>query len=124
MAQNLQIDPKTKDYVMVNGSPVASDRVLEACYFALLIPQGKWLYGQVGQGSLLYTLQNQKKAASVEQTFAAFASDAIKRQVVDTGQATSVAVHNVQQTPTGTVNEIDVVPKSTQLSQQINFVSV
>lgn len=41
MAQNLQIDPVTKDYVIVNGSPVASDRVLEACYFALLIPQGK-----------------------------------------------------------------------------------
>lgn len=124
MAQNLQVNPVTRDYVTENGSPVPSDRVFEACYYALLIPQSKWLYGQVGQGSLLYTLQNVKRTSSIEQLFAAFASDAIRRQVVDNGQASSVSVKNLQQTPTGTVNEIDVVPKNTQLSQQFKFVSV
>lgn len=124
MAQNLQMNPTARDYIVVNGSPVPSDRVLEACYYALLIPRNKWLYGAPGQGSLLYTLEGVKRTASIEQEFAAFASDAIQTQVVDTGQATAQAVQNLAATPTGTVNQIGVVPSNTQLSNQLNFVPV
>ena len=58
MAQNIQIDPVKRDYVFSNGSPVPSDRVLEACFYAMLIPQNITMYPylQSGQGSLLYTL--------------------------------------------------------------------
>lgn len=124
MAQNLQLDPKKKDYVVVNGSPVPSDRVLEACYYALTIPQGQWLYGQVGQGSLLYTLENQKRLGTIEETFSAYVRDAINRQVIQNGQATAAQVKNVEATRTGTVNQINVVPSNTQLSDQLNFIPV
>ena len=124
MAQNLQIDPKKRDYVFVNGSPVASDRVLEACYYALLIPQDKWLYGQTGQGSLLYTLANRKRAAAVEQNFASYATDAINRQVVAAGKASAVQVQNLSTSRTGTSNQVEVIPSNVQLSSQLNFISV
>lgn len=124
MAQNLQIDPVKQDYVIENGSPVPSDRVEEAVYFALQIPQGKWLYGQPGQGSLLFTLANQRRNSGVELNFASYASDAIRRQVINTGQATDAQVKNIQATRTGTSNQIEVKPSNTQLSNQLNFVSV
>lgn len=124
MAQNLQIDPKTRDYVMVNGSPVPSDRIFEKAYIALMIPQNKWLYGQVGQGSFLYLLQNQKNSPSTAQSYAAWASDAINRQLIQTGDVSAVQVKNTQSTPSGTANEIDVVPSNTQLSQQFLFTPV
>lgn len=124
MAQNLQIDPTKRDYVVVNGSPVPSDRVLEACYYAMLIPRGKWLYGDTGQGSLLFQLQNVKRSASVEQQFAGFTLDAVQSQVIAVGKATQAAVRNLAASRTGSSNELDVVPSNTQLSQQLNFVSV
>jgi phage gp46-like protein len=124
MAQNLQIDPVTRDYVLQNGSPIPSDRVLEATYFALLIPQNNWLYGQTGQGSLIYTLEGQKRDASVEQSFAAYAKDAVQRQVIDTGKAQAVQVTNLSTSRSGSSNQVSVIPNQTQLSNQLNFVSV
>jgi phage gp46-like protein len=124
MAQNLQLDSVKRDYVVVNGSPIGSDRVEEAAYYALLIPQGKWLYGDVDQGSLLYTLDKQKRSSSIEQDFAGYAQDAIKRQVIDTGKATASAVKNFETTRFGTSNLINIVPAQTQLSDQLSFVSV
>jgi len=124
MAQNLKLNPMKRDYAVVNGSPVPSDRVEEATYYAVQIPQNKWLYGQAGQGSLVYTLQNRKRDASVEKDFAAFAKDAVTKQVVNTGKATAVAVRNLATSPTGTSNEIDVTPSQTPISNQLNFVSV
>ena len=124
MAQNLQIDPTIQDYVVVNGSPVPSDRVLESCYYALLIPEGKWLYGAVGQGSQINTLENQKRTGVIDQNFSAYATDAIQRQVINTGKATAVSVANVEATRTGSSNQIQVVPAAAQLSTQLNFVSV
>lgn len=124
MAQNLQLDPVKKDYIIVNGSPVPSDRVEEASYYALNIPENKWLYGVGGQGSLIYTLQNIKRTSSLEQTFAAYATDAINRQVIAAGKATNVKVVNTGISNTGSTNTIGVVPASIQLSDQLNFVSV
>lgn len=124
MAQNLQIDPVTRDYVLENGSPIPSDRVEEASYFALAIPQDKWVHGVPGQGSLLYTLQNAKRSGAIEQQFAAYAMDAINSQVVAVGKATAVKVQNIAASRTGTSNKIEVIPAATQLSEQLNFVSV
>lgn len=124
MAQNLQLDPTKRDYITVNGSPIPSDRMEEASYYALLIPQGGWLYGNPGQGSLIYTLEGQKHNSSTEQKFAAYANDAIQRQLISTGKATAVNTHNLQTTPTGTSNQVQVVPAATQLSDQLNFIPV
>lgn len=123
MAQNLKLDPKKRDYVVVNGSPIPSDRIEEAAYYALTIPQGAWLYGQPDQGSLLYTLTG-KRVGTIEQAFASFANDAIKRQLVDTGKATAVQTENLQATRTGTSNQVEIIPNTKQIATQFNFNSV
>lgn len=124
MAQNLQIDPVKRDYVFVNGSPVPSDRPLEACYIALTVQRNRWLYGAPGQGSLLWTLQNEKRSSHIEQQFSSLATQAIDANVIQEGKASAVQVKNIQTTRTGTLNEIDVIPSQQKISQQINFVSV
>lgn len=124
MSQNLQINPVTRDYITEGGSPIPSDRIEEACYIALTIPQGQWLYGSPGQGSLIYTLEGGKRTSSIEQKFAAFATDAIKSQVIASGKASAVAVRNLATSPTGTSNKIEVIPSQSQLSNQLNFVPV
>ena len=124
MSQNLQLDPEKKDYVVKNGSPIATDRVLEAAYYSILIPQNKWLYGQQGQGSLVYTLQNQKRVNAVEQQFASYVTDALNTQVVDIGKATQVQVDNISTSRTGSSNQISLVPSQVSLSDQLNFVPV
>ena len=125
MAQNLILDPVKKDYVVdASGSPIASDRVQEQVYFALAIPQDGWLYGDPNQGSKLSTLENVKRTASIEQQISSMAVDAIERQVISTGQATAAQVKNIQATRTGTLNKIEVIPSQTQISNQLDFVSV
>lgn len=124
MSQNLMLDPVKRDYVIVDGSPVPTDRVLEKCYFALRIPENAWLYGVAGQGSLLYTLQNAKRTSNVEQQFAEYSRDAIKRQVINTGDATDTQITNLSSSRTGTSNQIEVIPSQVQLSAQLDFVPV
>jgi len=124
MAQNLQLDPIKKDYVVVDGSPVPSDRVLEAGYYALQIPQGKRLYGETGQGSNLYTLEGIRRSASIEQRFATISNEAIDRQLIKTGKATAVQTVNLAVSRTGTSNQIQIIPNNVQLSDQLNFISV
>lgn len=123
MGQNLEFDPVKRDYVFQNGSPLTGS-ILEACYYALAIPENNWLYGIAGQGSLLYTLQNVKRTTSIEQTFASFTRDAITSQIINTNQATDVGIKNLQATRTGTSNQIEVIPESQPFSNQINFVPV
>lgn len=124
MAQNLIFDPIKKDYVFENGVPKPSDRVLEASYYALTIPQGKYIYGLPAQGSLLYTLAGIKRTSSVEQQFSSYAKDAVDRQVVQTGQATQVNISNLETSPTGTSNEVAVTPSTNLLTNESNFISV
>jgi phage gp46-like protein len=124
MAQNLQLDPTLQDYVLVNGSPVPSDRMEEATYFALTIPQGKGLYQTVNQGSQLYTLENIRRSSSVDQQFATLAQDAIKRNVIQPGKGTSSQVANIAFNSRATSNQIEVIPAQTELSSQLNFTPV
>jgi phage gp46-like protein len=124
MSQNIKFDPLLKDYVFENGSPLPTDNVLEATYYALAIPKNNHLYAEQNQGSLLYKMKNIKKTNSAEQTFAAYAKDAITEQVINTGQASEVSTQNLESTRNGTNNLIQVVPSATQLSEQYEFVSV
>jgi hypothetical protein len=119
--QNLQLDPVKKDYVVVNGSPVPSDRVEEAAYYALAIQQGRWLYATIDQGSQLYTLQNVKRNSHIDQQFATYSQDAIKRNVIAPGKGSASQVANIATSRTGTSNKIEVIPATSQLSTQFNF---
>lgn len=125
MAQNLKIDPAKRDYELTpTGASIPSDRAEEASYFALTIPQNRWLYGDPNQGSQLHTLNNVKRTASIEQQISGFATDALERQVIATGKVAAVQVTNVEATRTGTANKIEVIPQETQASNQFNFVTV
>ena len=121
MAQNLKMDPANKDYVILNGSPVASNTVHEDCYFALTVPAGKWLHGVPGQGSELYRLQGTKRTAQTDQLFAQYAHDAIQSQVIDPGKANSVSIRTTDSARPLTSNQIDVVSTVASLTSQLNF---
>lgn len=121
MGQNLKMNPIKRDYMVVNGSPVPSDDVLDQAYFALLIPSGKWQYGVAGQGSLLYTLENQLRTTTIEQQYQSMVQNAIDAQMIQTGRALSQTTVNTQATPTGTANTTTIVPAATQISSQLGF---
>lgn len=121
MAQNLIFDPVKKDYVVENGSPLPSDRVLEAAYYALLIPQGKWIYGEPSQGSLLYKMLNQKRKSSSEQQFSSIVKEALDRQLVKTGIASGTEFITTETTRTGTAAEIKVAKNEQLISDEFSF---
>lgn len=123
MAQNLLFDPVARDYVFQNGSPQAGG-LLETCYYPLAIPQNQWLYGVAGQGSQLYTLQNVKRTASIEQLFAGYVNTAITTQVIDNQLASAVQIINLATSSTATSNQIEVTPAATPVAAQLNFNSV
>lgn len=124
MAQNIAMIPQSKDYKVVNGSPVKSDSILDSAYFAITIPNGRWMYGQPGQGSLVYTLANKLRSSSIEQQYASMVDSAITTQLVNTGQATEVDTENTQATPTGTANTTNITQAATSTSGQLGFVGV
>lgn len=119
--QNLKLNPTKRDYVVLNGKPVGSDDVTDAAYYSLTIPKDRWIYGEPDQGSLLYTLQNVKHSSSVEQQFATYADDAVKRQLIDTGKAVAVQSGNIQTTKTGSSNQVQIVPSVQEISNQLKF---
>lgn len=124
MAQFLKLDPVLKDYVIEKGSPVPSDRVEEAAYYALKIPEGKYVYGTTGQGSYLHTLSGKKRDRAIDQEFSALARDALKRQLIDRGLAKSQEIYNLQTTRSGSANQINIEPAEINLSDELSFVSV
>lgn len=124
MAQFLQMDPITKDYVFQNGSPIASDAITNRAYFALLIPKNQWLYGTTDQGSLLYTLTNKKRSASIEQLASSYSQEAINNQVISTGYASKSGFNNITATSTGSSNQISIVPTAIPVQSNLNFVPV
>lgn len=124
MAQFLKFDPIAKDYVFVNGSPVETDDLDHRGYYALAVPKNNWLYGAVDQGSFLYTLINQKRSASIEQRFASFAGQALNDQLVVQGYASSSNITNLQATPNGTSNLIQIKSNTSATPPQFDFVPV
>lgn len=124
MAQFLQMDPVAKDYVFENGSPVETDDIAQRVYMDVSIPKNAWLYGQTDQGSLLYTLENTKRTALIEQQFASYVEDAVNQQSIANGYATKVGVDNIATSRTGTSNRVQVVPTTVPVSSTLNFVSV
>lgn len=124
MSQNLVIDPKKRDYVFVNGSPLSTDRIFEKAYYAIVIPRDQWLYGNPGQGSLVHTLQNVKRSASIEQQLASYIDTALQDQLINTGEAQAQQVTSKSQTTTTSENNIQIVPAQNNITDQFNFTGV
>lgn len=124
MSQNLRLDPLKKDYVLQNGSPVPTDEVQEAAYYALMIPRDHWMYGESGQGSELYKFKNAKRISSTEKLFADRVIDALYTQLVSPGIASFVDVKNLDSNRNGTSNEIDIVPNEQNIATALGFKGV
>jgi phage gp46-like protein len=63
--QDWNVDPKTGDYVMVNGAPQETDSLLPPAYRRLKTKRGKWLYAPDSKyGSNLYTIKKLGNAIS------------------------------------------------------------
>jgi phage gp46-like protein len=124
MPQFLQMNPVTRDYVVRNGSPIETDDIRQRGYMALTIPKNNWLYGQTSQGSLLYRLNQVKRTALIEQQFSSYVQDAVQQNLITPGYATAVGVKNIATSPTGTSNQVSVVPTTTPIQSNFNFVSV
>lgn len=121
MGQNLRINPQTKDYELVNGSPVASNRIHEDVYYALMISSGQWIHGEPNQGSELYRLQGIKRTPNIERMFSAFAEQAVRSQVINSGRARQIQTYYLQSARTGSSNQINVEPQNKNVSNTITF---
>lgn len=122
--QNWQLDPTKRDYIIQGGSFVPTDRVFEKAYFILTIPRTRWLYGQPGQGSELYRFQNAKRTNDIEQLYASRVDDALRTQLVVTGDAISTSTTNITSSRTGTSNNTDIVVPDKPRVPQLGFSSV
>lgn len=108
----------------MNGSPIPSQRIHEDVYFALTIPQGKWLYGTPGQGSRLHELIGVKRTEKTERIFSTLAMNAIQRQIIDTGKASQALISTVESGQFGISNQIEVEPQMKDFASILNFRSV
>jgi len=123
MSQNLMLEPSKKDYVVENGSPVATDRLYEKAYYALLIPRLRWLYGfgDAALGSDLYLFRNSKRVPESNQLYAARATRAIEQQLVANGEVSLVNVTNIASSRSGMSNNIALQPNQQSLSTRVAF---
>jgi hypothetical protein len=122
--QNWQFNPVTRDYVLSLGSFVPTDRSHEKAYFILTIPRTKWLYGTQSQGSDLYRFKNAKRTSNTEQLYASRVDDALKTQMVDTGDAVSSTTTNLESSRYGTSNNTNIVVPNRPRVPQLGFGSV
>lgn len=107
--QNWMTDPTKRDYVLSGGTFVPTDRPFEKAYYILTIPRGRWLYGQPGQGSELFRFLNAKRTSNTEQLFASRVDDALRTQMVETGDAISTTTTNLESSRYGTSNNTNIV---------------
>ncbi len=123
MSQNLMLDPSKRDYVVPNGSPVATDRLYEKAYFALMIPRLRWMYGfgDASLGSDLHLFRNSKKVPESEQLYAQRATRAIEAQLVANGEVAAVNVTNIASSRSGMSNNIALQPNKQSLSTRVAF---
>ncbi len=121
MAQNIEIDPAKRDYVVENGSPVVSNRIHERAFYTLAIPRNAWLYGGPDLGSDLYRMRNAKRTADIEALFASRAMEAIESQLIKTGEASRAEVKNISGSRSGTSNNIDIEQNQESISTKLDF---
>lgn len=93
MGQNLQLDPATGDYVIVNGRPVEDDTLNTPAYIRLKAKRTKWLFAPDSTwGSDLYLFQKQHTPPD-DQSLCAAAQRALQ-PLIDAGRAIMVSAVN------------------------------
>ncbi|MFN8770050.1 MAG: hypothetical protein ACK5Z5_02695 [Neisseriaceae bacterium] len=78
---SIYLDPKTQDYVNLNGQIANRNQILTEIYLRLAMPQKKYMYAKDNStGSLLYTLANQRGSVNKTQ-LAQIVANALKPMV-------------------------------------------
>lgn len=87
-----RIDPTTRDYVLVNGTPQRdlADGLANACYMRLEIPLGSY-WADKTLGSRLHELQREKDLSRVAMLARQYAEQALAPILAD-GRATQINV--------------------------------
>lgn len=106
--QSWDIDPKLRDYVLVNGRPKTTNSLLVPSYFRLAIKRTKWMYAPDAKyGSDFYTIQK-RPASNANQRFENTAIKALQ-PIVDNGRALSISATITDNTRNGTALDVTVV---------------
>ena len=89
---DIQIDPTTRDYVLINGTPQRdpADGLANACYMRLEIPLGSYWTDKT-LGSRLHELQREKDLSRVAMLAKQYAEQALAPILAD-GRATQINV--------------------------------
>ena len=87
-----RIDPTTRDYVLINGTPQRdpADGIANACYMRLEIPLGSY-WADKTLGSRLHELQREKDLSRVAMLAKQYAEQALAPILAD-GRATQINV--------------------------------
>jgi phage gp46-like protein len=87
-----RIDPTTRDYVLINGTPQRdpADGLANACYMRLEIPLGSY-WADKTLGSRLHELQREKDLSRVAMLAKQYAEQALAPILAD-GRATQINV--------------------------------
>jgi phage gp46-like protein len=87
-----RIDPTTRDYVLINGTPQRdpADGLANACYTRLEIPLGSY-WADKALGSRLHELQREKDLSRVAMLAKQYAEQALAPVLAD-GRATQINV--------------------------------
>ena len=92
MAQNWNIDPMTKDYVMIGGAPEETDSLTVPAYFRLKITAGQWLYAPDPRtyGSRFSSIK--KRPTGSDATLIESTAKAALQPIIDDGRAVGTVI--------------------------------
>lgn len=88
-AQGFKIDPVTKDYVMVGGSPVNDPSITHPVYFRLMVQRTRWMYAPNDRYGSDFWMEKNKNYVAKPTVLEACADRALQ-PLIDDGRATSV----------------------------------
>lgn len=89
--QNLKIDPKTGDYVIVDGRPVEDNSLSTPAYIRVKAKRTQWLFAPDQQWGSDFYLYHRRHLVQDDQNMLATAAAALQ-PLIDAGRATSVTV--------------------------------
>lgn len=108
MANNLEIDPATGDYVVENGRLIETDDLRVAAYFRLRTRKQLWLYADDDQfGSTFYLMMTRAGFRS-PRLLENVARDALA-PLIDDGRASTIEVRATDQNLTRTLLEVGII---------------
>lgn len=89
--QNLQLDPKTGDYIIVNGRPVEDNTLNTPCYIRLKAKRTKWLYAPDTKWGSDFYLFHKRHIIADDSAMLAVGARALQ-PLIDNNRASSIQV--------------------------------